>query len=206
MISARRRLTGSAAASGGCGFACALALFASPAALRAQSLPATLRACAAESDADRRHACYDREVARMLDAEKRSSAGQHAAPPRKAAAQQNAAARQQTVAAQQNAAAQRSEAILPPNAGAPRPAPKARSTAARRSDRLSARIVSVDSTPDELVLHLDNGEVWEQTDRTSGGLGLRAGDTVTIEKHFGSYYLSARHVSSMRVRKHSDRD
>jgi len=64
--------------------------------------------------------------------------------------------------------------------------------------------VSIDSAPDEFVLHLDNGETWEQTDRTSGGLGLRVGDPVKIERHLGSYWLSARHVSGMRVRRKSD--
>jgi hypothetical protein len=35
----------------------------------------------------------------------------------------------------------------------------------------------------------------------SGDLSLREGDTVKIEKHFGSYWLTGPHVSSMRVRQ-----
>ena len=157
---------------------CALALLALPAVPWAESLPPSVRACAAETDAERRHACYDREVTRILDAEKGHSGPRSTASPRTAAG-----------APQEPTLKQSSDT---------------RSTTAHADDQFSARIVSVDTAPDELVLHLDNGGVWEQADRTSGGLGLRAGDTVTIEKHLGSYWLSARHVSGMRVRKKSD--
>lgn len=51
-----------------------------------------------------------------------------------------------------------------------------------------------------MVLHLDNGQVWQQTERASGDLTLRVGDSVTIERHLGSYYLSSRYVSDMKVR------
>lgn len=51
-----------------------------------------------------------------------------------------------------------------------------------------------------MVLHLDNGQVWQQIGRASGDLSLRVGDSVTIEKHLGSYWLSSRYVSNMQVR------
>lgn len=51
-----------------------------------------------------------------------------------------------------------------------------------------------------MVLHLDNGQVWQQIGRASGDLTLRVGDSVTIERHLGSYWLSARYVSDMKVR------
>lgn len=51
-----------------------------------------------------------------------------------------------------------------------------------------------------MVLHLDNGQVWRQIGRASGDLSLHVGDTVTIEKHLGSYWLSSRYVSEMQVR------
>lgn len=51
-----------------------------------------------------------------------------------------------------------------------------------------------------MVLHLDNGQVWKQIGHASGDLSLQVGDSVTIEKHLGSYWLSSGHVSDMQVR------
>lgn len=51
-----------------------------------------------------------------------------------------------------------------------------------------------------MVLHLDNGQVWRQVGRASSDLSLQVGDSVTIEKHLGSYWLSSGHVSDMQVR------
>lgn len=51
-----------------------------------------------------------------------------------------------------------------------------------------------------MVLHLDNGQVWKQIGHASGDLTLQVGDSVTIEKHLGSYWLSSSHVSDMQVR------
>ena len=175
-----------------------LALLACPGIPWAQSLPPSVRACAANTDAERRHACYDREVERILDAEKAN-----ATPHSRAAEQDGAAPVPRTAATHGSTTAPRA-APAAPQESTLNQSNSTRSTAARTDERLSARIASVDTAPDELVLHLDNGEVWEQADRTSGGLGLHAGDTVTIEKHLGSYWLSARHVSGMRVRKKSD--
>lgn len=65
---------------------------------------------------------------------------------------------------------------------------------------MTARIASLNRWPNAMVLHLDNGQVWQQTGRASGDLSLRVGDSVTIEKHLGSYWLSSRYVSDMKVR------
>lgn len=191
--------------------ACALALVAFPALPQAQSLPPSVRACAAESDADRRHACYDREVGRILDAERRPSDRQSAASAGSGAAAKRAERHEVPTPAAPREAPARAEphetvgSREAPAAAEPHETPTQRLknvfSSAQGDSRLSARIASVDASSEQLVLRLDNGEVWEQTDRTAGGLGLRAGDAVTIEKHFGSYYLSARHVSGMRVRK-----
>jgi len=51
-----------------------------------------------------------------------------------------------------------------------------------------------------MVLHLDNGQVWQQVGRAPGDLSLQVGDSVTIEKHLGSYWLTSGHVSDMQVR------
>jgi hypothetical protein len=65
---------------------------------------------------------------------------------------------------------------------------------------LTAHVAHLDRWPDAMVLHLDNGQVWRQIGRASGDLSLREGDSVTIEKHLGSYWLSSRYVSNMQVR------
>jgi hypothetical protein len=51
-----------------------------------------------------------------------------------------------------------------------------------------------------MVLHLDNGQVWQQIGPASGDLTLHVGDSVTIERNLGSYWLSSRYVSDMKVR------
>jgi hypothetical protein len=66
---------------------------------------------------------------------------------------------------------------------------------------LSARLVGIDRVPNEMVLHLDNGQVWQEQQSTAGDLSLQVGDTVKIDKHFGSYWLSGPHVSGMKVRQ-----
>lgn len=159
----------------------------------AQALPPAIRACAAVSDADRRHACYDREVARSLEAERQSSSGTGA--PRSSG---------------ETHVSSRSSSEAPaavPTTDHPRPDEKHETGSSHSGDqthgRLTAHLLSVDSSPGELVLRLDNGEVWQEIERTAGDLSLRAGDTVTIERHLGSYWLSARHITGMRVRKRS---
>jgi hypothetical protein len=71
------------------------------------------------------------------------------------------------------------------------------------SSKVTANIASLDRSPNAMVLHLDNGQVWQQAGRASGDLTLEAGDSVTIEKHLGSYWLSSRYVSNMKVRLQS---
>ena len=66
--------------------------------------------------------------------------------------------------------------------------------------RVTAHVTSLDRSPNAMVLHLDNGQVWQQIGRASGDLTLREGDSVTIERHLGSYWLSSRYVSDMKVR------
>jgi len=50
-----------------------------------------------------------------------------------------------------------------------------------------------------VVLHLDNGQVWEQVQIVSGDLSLQVGDTVKIDRQLGSYWLSGPHLSGMKV-------
>lgn len=173
---------------------CALPLCGLTAGAWAQSVPAGLRACTAETDSARRLACYDREMARLP---------RPSAPPGPSA--------QPGPAAQPGP----SGPILsaqpgPPALAAGAPAPSAASAEhhsspwnifrADHSSNVTAHVASLDRWPDAMVLHLDNGQVWEQIGRASGDLSLEVGDSVTIEKHLGSYWLSSAHVSDMQVR------
>ena len=176
----------------------ALALHALPACTLAQTVPATLRACTAQTDPTRRLACYDREMARL------STPPAPAPPP--------AAATPAPPVAATPAPAPVAATPAPAPVAATPAAPAPRSPSARHwvapwkifsggaSSAVRAHVVSLQRWPDSMVLHLDNGQTWQQIGRASGDLSLRPGDEVTIEKHLGSYWLSSRYVSSMQVR------
>lgn len=178
--------------------ACTLSLLGLPAGVLAQSVPAGLRACTAEADAGRRLACYDTEMARLRAPAARNEAARAGAPTR---------------AMTEHAV--NPIAKTPPAAVAGAAAPKAAATdapAPRRSrfwnifsgggpSQLTAHVASLERWPNAMVLHLDNGQVWQQTGRASGDLSLHPGDEVTIVKHLGSYWLSSRYVSNMQVRR-----
>ena len=188
---------------------CALPLCGLPAGVWAQGSPAGLRACAAESNPERRLSCYDRAMGRSAATPTQAASGPVSTP---------AAAPAPT----QEGAPAASERAAPAAAGVPRevaapPAPKVasgESAAPRRRSRWkilsavsggdwheTARVARLERSPDSMVLHLDNGQVWRQIGRASGDLGLHAGDSVTIEKHLGSYWLSSRYISNMKVRQ-----
>lgn len=180
---------------------CALPLCGIPAGAIAQSVPPGLRACAAETDAGQRLDCYDREMARLLTPPAQPAAAppppastppppQPAPPPPPAVAP---AAKASTLAPPQPAAA---DTETP----APHRSSIWKSFVGGGSSRVTAHIASLDRSPNSMVLHLDNGQVWQQTGRASGDLSLKVGDSVTIEKHLGSYWLSSRYVSDMKVR------
>ena len=168
----------------------ALALHALPARALAQTVPASLRACTAQTDPTRRLACYDRQMARL------------STPPAPAPAP--------AAATPAPAPAAATPAPAPAAATPAPPAPRSPSAhhwvapwkifSGGASSAVRAHVVSLQRWPDSMVLHLDNGQTWQQIGRASGDLSLRAGDEVTIEKHLGSYWLSSRYVSSMQVR------
>lgn len=217
---------------------CVLPLCSVPAAALAQSVPAGLRACAAEADSARRLACYDREMARLSQppAAPVQPASPDAAPPKpdlaatatgappaatpppapepasSPAAVSTAAAAPVAPATPASAPPPASTPMTPPPAAT---APQAAATPASHrswvgkilggssSPPVTAQIASMERSPNAMVLHLDNGQVWQQIGRASGDLTLEVGDSVTIEKHLGSYWLSANHVSDMQVRRRS---
>jgi hypothetical protein len=192
--------------------ACVLSLAALPALVHAADpLPASVRACAAVPDVLQRLSCYDREVARYPAPQAKSSAatGAPAATSPTGASSPQAAA---TVAPPATSGANTATARVPTssaNAGsgtsaAASGADATAGTAAKDSTQhVVAHLVSIERLPSEMILHLDNGQVWQEVQSVSGDLSLKEGDAVTIDRHFGSYWLSGPHVSSMKVRQKS---
>lgn len=198
---------------------CVLALFGLPAGVWAQNVPAGLRACTTESDSARRLACYDREMA-LLSAPAAQSAPSaqreppaQSGPPTRPGPSEQPRPSEQPGPSAQPAVAPASRAPTATAAAAAQPAAGAGSAAfadhhpspwnifhGGSSSNVTARVASLDRWPNAMVLHLDNGQIWEQIGRASGDLSLEAGDSVTIEKHLGAYWLSSRHVSDMQVR------
>ena len=178
-------------------FAGALSLYALPVRCLAQTVPASLRACTAVSDPSRRLACYDREMARLSPSPARRPV-EPAPPAPDHAASPVPTARSPATANPPPAA----PAVATQEAPAPTTASRLkRIFASSGSWHLTARVARLDRSPDATVLHLDNGQVWQQVGRASGDLSLRTGDSVTIEKHLGSYWLSSRYISNMKVRQ-----
>jgi hypothetical protein len=172
--------------------ACAVTLAVLPPLARAADpLPASVRACAAVPDVLQRLSCYDREVARYPAPQAKSTTT--GAP---------AASLPQTPApAPQAAAKPVPPPVVPSSNTAGSSAPPAADVAATDSTKhFVAHLVSIERLPNEMILHLDNGQVWQEVQGVSGDLSLREGDAVTIDRHFGSYWLTGPHVSSMKVR------
>jgi hypothetical protein len=69
--------------------------------------------------------------------------------------------------------------------------------------RVQARIASIDTYPDGIVLHLDNGQVWREDEDTPVDLGLRVGDSVTIEYQVSAFWVTGRNGASAKVRRKS---
>jgi hypothetical protein len=169
----------------------AIPLAALPSFAWSESVPASVRACAAETDPGRRLACFDREIARFPE------------PAPQAATKREPLTNSPTGRPQPDS----SSNIPAPSAGNARPSPgdeqKAakQDSAAKDARHLSARVVSIDRSPNEVVLHLDNGQVWQQVQAVSGDLSLRPGDTVKIDKQLGAYWLTGPYVRAMKVRQ-----
>jgi hypothetical protein len=169
--------------------ACVLPLCGMSAGVFAQSVPPGLRACMTEADSLRRLVCYDKEMARLTS----RPAATAATPPPPSSAPTPAPPPPPAAAVPAPAAA-----------ASPPPATPHRSSwkifAGGSDSRVTAHVASLDRSPNSMLLHLDNGQVWQQIGRAAGDLTLREGDSVTIEKHLGSYWLSSRYVSDMKVR------
>lgn len=190
-----------------------LSLHAFPARAWAQTVPESLRACTAVSDPGRRLACYDKEMARLSPSSAPRAAvpapAQDHSPTPVAAEPGRSLAAASTAPHKQESSGQARPSPTPnpgasntssPEAAAAHRAPSWKIFGSAAQSSFTARVASLDRWPDAMVLHLDNGQVWQQLGRASGDLSLRVGDRVTIEKHLGSYWLSSRYVSNMQVR------
>jgi hypothetical protein len=175
-----------------------LSLCALPVLAGAESLPPSIRACAAETDSLRRLVCYDREVARFPDTKPMDNkpAAKHESAP--AAPTGNATAANITPPA--SPASSPAPTTQPP---VPPPARASQDSGKKDAAHFSAQVVSIDRAPNEMVLHLDNGQAWQQLQQVPGDLTLQVGDTVKIDKRLGSWWLTGPHVSGMKVRQKS---
>lgn len=200
--SAKRMLTRSLHA-GLLGWAVSLAALPTPS-LAAESLPASVRACAAETDSLKRLICYDREVARFPDPKATSPAAKNQPAPRTSgdsSANTAATAAPATAAAADSTSAPATAAAGDSTSARSSAPPPGKPATADKPGRVTARIISIDRSPNELVLHLDNGQTWQQLQAVVGDLSLKTGDNVTIDKRLGSYWLTGPHVSGMKVRQ-----
>jgi hypothetical protein len=182
----------------------------------AQTLPASVIACADETDVLKRLSCYDREVAR------------YRTPPAAAATAPRGSA---SGAATASTPAPSAPAAVSAYAGGSAPAgPSAPVAAAAASpaaaaadfgmngeikrkegsgtpeppklDKLTARIASVSNRPTgEAIYNLEGGQVWVEAE-TESHVPMHPGEEVTIKRGvLGAYYLTSAEVRGLRVKR-----
>jgi hypothetical protein len=149
----------------------------------ADPLPEDVRACAAVTDPAERLACYDREAA-------------HASKPSSPSGAQ----------ASGEPVQERASASAPPQGPAAAPDARARERkTSQGSDAtpssFTAHVISIEHAQAGLLLHLDNGQIWQEVQPVAGDLSLRLGDTVQIQKRLGSFWLKGPHVYAMNIRR-----
>jgi len=164
-------------------FACAMMIWAGSGVASAETLPASIKACAREPDSLKRLICFDKEVARYGDDSGSGDAGR--APPRIGGAPAPAAA----------------PSAAPAPAPVPAPATAPAQADAPKPKHIAAKVERIENFPDAVILHLDNGQVWEQIQEASADLNLHAGDAVSIDRELGSYWLSGKGGDAMKVRQ-----
>jgi len=160
----------------------------------AQSLPPSVAACTSEKDSLARLVCFDREVAKYTQTSTRvaptpatPTVSTPPAPP---------------------------VAVSPPTAPSPsaddfgvsgklaRQREAAKEEVAPVVKELHASVTKISSKPyGELVLTLDNGQVWEQIEKKSSFV-IKVGDGIVIKPGtFGSFLLSTTEGATSRVRR-----
>lgn len=161
----------------------------------AEALPPSVRACMSESDATQRLACFDRESARLTQ-ESAPVARQAAPPPppAPAAAATAAPAAAATAAATTAAAAAQSPEDRFGYRGTIARAEVDKKEAEERQqfEQLTAKVSELGTLAHgELLLTLDNGQVWQQKSGERA-MRIKVGDDVTIRRaSLGSFLLTS---------------
>jgi hypothetical protein len=148
----------------------------------AEAVPASVRACTLEPDSLKRLICFDKEVARYTG-QPASTQGAPASPPPPVA----------------NGAPPPPAPVYRDPGGSAEAAPVP--AAPPKPKHIAARIVSIENFPDALVVHLDNETVWQQIQEATADVNLHPGDTVTIDRELGSYWLSGKGGAAMKVKQ-----
>lgn len=183
----------------------AIGVAATSIATAADSFAVGVLSCAAETDRDRRLECYDRAVAGYtagLAAGKRDAVA-GAAPsgvvPTAPTQATPLAGTPRAVAgsASTGGGASSVAGSAPAATGAPTAAGPAAAAVPRH---VAARIASVEHFPDYVVVHLDNQQTWKQVSDSPGSPVLRNGDSVTIDRQMGSYWLAGPKGEAIQVR------
>jgi hypothetical protein len=169
-----------------------------PRPVRADSLPPSVAACAAEHDGRKRLACYDREVARFAPVPPVAPVPPAAAVAPAAAAVAPAAAAV-APASPVKPAAEVTAATPAVGAGESKATSGAQGETETR--HIAARIVRIEGYADDIVLHLDNGQIWQQVQAADADPNLHPGDAVTIDRSLGSYWLSGRSGTALKVKR-----
>lgn len=165
-------------------------------ALAAEALPPSLRACMSESDATQRLACFDRESARLT--QESAPIARRADPPASAPP----AAAPAAATAAPAAATQSAQDKFGYRGNLARAELDKKSAEERQEfEQMTAKVSELGTLPrGELLLTLDNGQVWQQK---SGDRAMRikVGDDVTIHRaSLGSFLLTSQAANgSMRV-------
>jgi hypothetical protein len=164
------------------------ALAVAPAA-RAESVPASVRACILETDSLKRLICFDREVARYSDQPATGDSKQvpPAGPPARDLRSQPTTPKVLPGPPRED----RSDSGDQPTAAAPAKSPR----------HIAARVLSIENFPDALVVHLDNDQVWQQIQEAPADVNLHAGDTVSIDRELGSFWLSGSNGVAIKVKQ-----
>ena len=178
-----------------------------PAVQAADSWPASTRACAAETDVLKRLSCYDKEAVRYARPPQ-SEDTQRGSPTGGAATGATATGSASAGSASTGSASTGGAAVA---SGAPSPVadpfglppPPKKEEAPRETRQISARVVSIEQHRGNVLLHLDNGQVWQQIQTEDvPDLNLHVGSTVKIEKDpLGSYWLSAGTTAAAKVKR-----
>jgi len=158
----------------------------------AQTLPASVIACADETDVVNRLSCYDREVARFRKSPPAPAMRSESTPnPTPATGAPIAPPATSPVAAADfgmNGELRRKEGNATPQPEKP--------------DSLTARVASISNRPTgEAIYSLESGQIWIEAD-TKPHVPLHTGEEVTIKRGvLGAFYLSSAEVRGLRVKR-----